>query len=215
MWNLSYTILHCGAHCSMLSRNGSHISTHAASIRFRCPGPQLASKIVVQRFLLPRVPEPQRLSRLQVAHHRQKFVLLAAVYLIHPHVPQTLSVGFHPNAPGIADRSPSPCSRPVPFSAPPAARRHSRKLAPPPPRTACCTGLYSAPGPPSRSATRSAGTSRGTVPPPPSSCIQSTPGRALPARRSLGSGRMERVSSTPSKSAPHPASSSSPTASDS
>jgi hypothetical protein len=31
-WNLSWIILHCGAHCSMLSRNGSHMSTQTASI---------------------------------------------------------------------------------------------------------------------------------------------------------------------------------------
>jgi hypothetical protein len=30
MWNLSYTIRHCGNPCSMLCRNGSHMSTPAA-----------------------------------------------------------------------------------------------------------------------------------------------------------------------------------------
>src|SRR5580658_864671 len=29
-------VCHCGAHSSMLFRNGTHMSTHAASIRFRC-----------------------------------------------------------------------------------------------------------------------------------------------------------------------------------
>src|ERR1035438_8268711 len=32
MWNLSYTMRHPGAHSSMLSRNGSHMSTQAASV---------------------------------------------------------------------------------------------------------------------------------------------------------------------------------------
>src|ERR1700719_723710 len=35
-WNLSYTIRQFPAHCSMLLVNGCHISTHAASTRFRC-----------------------------------------------------------------------------------------------------------------------------------------------------------------------------------
>jgi len=35
MWNLSYTIRHWGSHSSRLNRNGSHMSTHTASIPYR------------------------------------------------------------------------------------------------------------------------------------------------------------------------------------
>src|SRR5579872_1420786 len=72
MWNLSYTILHCGAHSSMLFRNGAHMSTQAASIRFRCPATQLAAKEFIQCLLLALPAKPQRLRCLQIAHYREK-----------------------------------------------------------------------------------------------------------------------------------------------
>src|ERR1017187_9162699 len=55
----------------MLNRNGSHISTQTASIRFRC-----------------RLTNSRRLAGLQIAHHRQEFAFLAPVQFIDPHVPQ-------------------------------------------------------------------------------------------------------------------------------
>ena len=38
---------------------------------------------LVQRFLLPFPPKPQRLAALQVASHRQKFLFLAQVDFIY------------------------------------------------------------------------------------------------------------------------------------
>jgi hypothetical protein len=49
---------------------------------------QLAAKELIQRLLLPLLAEPQRLARLQIAHHRQKLVLLALVDLIDTHLSQ-------------------------------------------------------------------------------------------------------------------------------
>src|ERR1035441_1928159 len=88
MWNLSYTILHCGAHCSMLSRNGSHLSTQAASIRPRCRAIQFGPEEFIQRLLLAFPAKPERLAGCQIAHHGQELVLLALVDLIHPDLPQ-------------------------------------------------------------------------------------------------------------------------------
>src|ERR1039458_8373696 len=117
-------ILPPGTHCSRLSRNGSHMSTHTASIPFRwrlvnsvrkysssvsflrsfpnhngsavsdggvpsghC-GAVVVWKVFIQRLLLALLPKPQRLRSFQMAHHRQKLVLLAPVQFIHPHMPQ-------------------------------------------------------------------------------------------------------------------------------
>src|SRR5471030_265370 len=49
---------------------------------------QLAAKEIVQRLLLPLLAEPQRLARLQIAHHRQKLILLTLIDLIDAHLPQ-------------------------------------------------------------------------------------------------------------------------------
>jgi hypothetical protein len=55
---------------------------------FALAAPHLRFKELVQRFLLPLHAKPQRLTGLQVAHHRQKLVALAAVNLIHTHLPE-------------------------------------------------------------------------------------------------------------------------------
>src|SRR5712691_9938420 len=49
---------------------------------------QLFLEELIQRFLLPFPPEPQRLTRFQIAHHREELLLLPQIDLIHPHLPQ-------------------------------------------------------------------------------------------------------------------------------
>src|ERR1017187_4611734 len=51
-------------------------------------GAQLLLEELVQRLFLPFPPEPQRLSRLQVAYHGEKLLFLPQMNLVHPHLPQ-------------------------------------------------------------------------------------------------------------------------------
>jgi len=62
---------------------------------------------LIQRFLLPLSPEPQRFSRLQIRHYGQKLLSLPQVNLIDPHLPQGWSPSPLGPAPQIAqvDRS--------------------------------------------------------------------------------------------------------------
>ena len=55
-------------------------------MRLRCPRLQLRPEVLVQRLLLPLLPKPQRLAGFQIAHYRQKLVLLPPVDLIHAHL---------------------------------------------------------------------------------------------------------------------------------
>lgn len=64
-----------------------HIHTRRLDA-FPLPRYQLASEELIQGLLLPFLAEPQRLSGLQVADHREKFALLALVYLVDSHLPQ-------------------------------------------------------------------------------------------------------------------------------
>ena len=61
--------MHCGAHGSMLNRNGSHMSTHTASIRFRCRLTKLGTKEIIQRFLLPLAAKPYGCGYFRTTHN--------------------------------------------------------------------------------------------------------------------------------------------------
>src|SRR6202167_5418478 len=49
---------------------------------------ELLLEELIQRFLLPFPPEPQRLSCFQIAYHREKLLFLPQIDFIHPHLPQ-------------------------------------------------------------------------------------------------------------------------------
>src|SRR5580658_3018464 len=49
---------------------------------------QLLLEELIQRFLLPFPPEPQRLSCFQIAYHRENLLFLPQIDFIHPHLPQ-------------------------------------------------------------------------------------------------------------------------------
>ena len=69
----------------MLSRNGSHISTHAAEIRTALARTQLGLKEFIQGLFLPLPAEPDRLAAFQVAHHRDELLLFPQMDFIHAH----------------------------------------------------------------------------------------------------------------------------------
>jgi hypothetical protein len=47
---------------------------------------ELLLEELVQRFLLPFPPEPQRFPRFQIAYHREKLLLLPQIDFIHSHL---------------------------------------------------------------------------------------------------------------------------------
>src|SRR5215469_7370559 len=81
-------IWHCGTHCSRLCRNGSHVYTSSSNHR-TLKGTQLLPQELIESFFLPLAAEPQRFASLQIAHHRQEFVLLSQIDLIDAHQPQS------------------------------------------------------------------------------------------------------------------------------
>ena len=101
---------HCGAHCSMLSRYGSHIPRRpprsAAASRGSVPREE-----GVQRFLLPLRSEPQRLPCFQIAHHRQELLLLPQMDLIHTHLSQCRLLREAAQRSRYRNQWPSPCFR--------------------------------------------------------------------------------------------------------
>src|ERR1051325_9478104 len=64
------------------------MSTQAARDPHPLTVAQRGLEKLVQCFLLPFPPEPQRLGGFQVAYHRQEFLLLPQVNLIDAHLPQ-------------------------------------------------------------------------------------------------------------------------------
>ncbi len=52
------------------------------------PPAQLRSEELVQSLFLPLPAEPQRLSSLQITHHRDEFRRFSQIDLIHAHLPQ-------------------------------------------------------------------------------------------------------------------------------
>jgi hypothetical protein len=66
-----------GAHCWITEPEGlAHINTGSRDPH-SLAGLQLAHKEFVERFFLPLRPEPQRLSSVQITHHRNELLLLA------------------------------------------------------------------------------------------------------------------------------------------
>src|SRR5579862_394562 len=52
-------------------------------------GAQLRREKLIQRLFLSLPAKPQRLTRLQIAHHSEELLLLAQMNLIHSHLPQS------------------------------------------------------------------------------------------------------------------------------
>ena len=99
---------------------------------------QLLPQELIQGFFLPLLAEPQRLARLQIAHHRQKFLLLAHIDLIDSHIPQRRFPPARCPALEIAKHQwRARCWARVRTAQPLAERRRSRMLALPLPRNAC------------------------------------------------------------------------------
>src|SRR5664280_511334 len=56
---------------------------HAGGLdAFALPASELGPEILVQRFLLPLLPNPERLAGFQITHYRQKFIVFAPVDLV-------------------------------------------------------------------------------------------------------------------------------------
>jgi NAD(P)-dependent dehydrogenase (short-subunit alcohol dehydrogenase family) len=79
---ISETLARQSARCS--NRNGSHMSTHAASIRFRC---RLTNWVRKYSSSVSFLRSLRNHSGSAVAHHRQELVFLAPVDLIDTHLP--------------------------------------------------------------------------------------------------------------------------------
>src|ERR1700688_4826011 len=77
-----------GAHCSMLSRYGSHISTHAAWIPRRCLALSSAWKNPSRLSFFRSCPNHKEFAGLQVAHYAEKLLSLSQIDFILPHLAQ-------------------------------------------------------------------------------------------------------------------------------
>src|SRR5471030_265367 len=131
-------ILHCGAHCSRLFRNGSHMSTHTASILFLCDLPtgcernrpaspsSAPCRTTAARPSPDCTPPSETYPSYPYRSHRR------------PSAATVVAAVWFPIAQGTADRSPVPCSLPTPRVGLLAAPPHSRTPVPPHPRIACC-----------------------------------------------------------------------------
>src|SRR5436190_12404871 len=86
MWNLSYTIRHAGAHSSILSRNGTHMSTQAASMRLRWPLLSCVRKYSSSVSFFRSFPNHSGSPVSRLTYHRQKLVVFPPVDLVHPHL---------------------------------------------------------------------------------------------------------------------------------
>src|SRR5215469_6169316 len=64
-----------------------HVYT-SSSNRRTLEGTQLLPQELIESFFLPLASEPQRFAGLQIAHHRQEFVLLPQIDFINSHLPQ-------------------------------------------------------------------------------------------------------------------------------
>ncbi len=78
----------CGTAERSMQRNSDFSPTHAARYRTSLKRTQLFLEKLVQRLFLPLPSQPQRFSRLQIAYHCQKLLLLPQIDLIHSHLPQ-------------------------------------------------------------------------------------------------------------------------------
>src|ERR1700723_4069240 len=68
-----------------LPKRFPHVHTRGSN-RTSLKRTQMFLEDLVQRLFLPLPSEPQRFSRLQIAHHREKFLLLPQMDLIHSHL---------------------------------------------------------------------------------------------------------------------------------
>src|ERR1700679_2742359 len=62
-----------------------HVDTRRSN-RTSLKRTQVFLEELVQRLFLPLPSEPQRFSRLQIAHHREEFLLLPQMDLVHSHL---------------------------------------------------------------------------------------------------------------------------------
>src|ERR1039458_2591744 len=167
-------ILPPGTHCSRLSRNGSHMSTHTASIPFRWRLVNSVRKYSSSVSFLRSFPNHNgsAVSRWHTTvRNLSRFPWYSSST---PCVATAASAGWPRNAPSTVDRCPVPCSVPDPSAAPPAAPRRSHRTAPPRPQTVCCRATCWATAAPSPPSLRTPGNPPDTVPPPPWFDTQST-----------------------------------------